>query len=64
MRGRSLNEAAMALRLSREQTLRLILRGELVGQKDGTRWVVDAASVDRMRDRLEPRDERPLEIVS
>ncbi len=45
-----LTEAAHRLRRSYNQTLRLVLLGELKGAKNGRgRWEVDASDVERLR---------------
>ena len=50
----TVNEACMLLRdvapMSYHQVLRLVLRGEIEGgQRDGRRWWIDRASVERYR---------------
>jgi hypothetical protein len=42
-----ISDAALKLHRSYNAVLRLLLTGKLVGRRVGSRWLVDAASVDR-----------------
>jgi hypothetical protein len=42
-----LSQAAMALRVSRERAMRLVLSGQLEGELVAGRWLVTRASLDR-----------------
>ena len=44
-----LSEAAQSLRLSWGQAWRLLLRGELEGEKRAGKWFVSSADVERLR---------------
>ena len=44
----SLVDAAFRLRLSYNATMRLVLRGDLRGCRDGRHWQVDLADVERL----------------
>jgi len=43
----SIADAAVRLRLSYNQVFRLVLVGELQGERHGPRWFVSASSVER-----------------
>ena len=47
----SVSDAAARLRLSYNQVLRLVLVGDLRGERRGNRWFVFVAAVEEMRER-------------
>jgi hypothetical protein len=53
------------LKMSRERCLRLIWGGELIGRKVGSRWMVNAASLEQYRSRQQftGPDVLPAELV-
>lgn len=50
----TLTEAAFRLGRSYNQTLRLVLIGELEGRREAGRWLVTTESIERLRERIRP----------